>query len=146
MDPSEWLSTLTDHSKSRLTGHLFTQCPQGPSMLSQKAGFPFFSWLNSISPLHIFSVIFLSGIVWWKILQIRINLYLYISVLRLVAQLCPTLCDLMDCCPPGSSVLGLFPARMLERDTISSSRASFLPRDWIPISYVSCIGRQILNH
>ena len=24
MDPSEWLSTLTDHSKSRLTGHLFT--------------------------------------------------------------------------------------------------------------------------
>ena len=25
----------------------------------------------------------------------------------LVAQLCPTLCDLMDCSPPGSSVHGI---------------------------------------
>ena len=25
-----------------------------------------------------------------------------------VAQLCPTLCDLMDCSPPGSSIHGIF--------------------------------------
>ena len=31
-----------------------------------------------------------------------------------VAQLCPTLCDPMDCSPPGSSVHGIFQARILE--------------------------------
>ena len=33
---------------------------------------------------------------------------------RLVAQLCPTLCDPMDCSPPGSSVHGTLQARILE--------------------------------
>ena len=32
----------------------------------------------------------------------------------LVAQLCPTLCDPMDCGPPGSSVHGILQARILE--------------------------------
>ena len=32
----------------------------------------------------------------------------------LVAQLCPTLCDPMDCSPPGSSVHGILQARILE--------------------------------
>ena len=31
-----------------------------------------------------------------------------------VAQSCPTLCDPMDCSPPGSSVHGIFQARILE--------------------------------
>ena len=31
-----------------------------------------------------------------------------------VAQLCPTLCDPMDCSPAGSSVLGISQARILE--------------------------------
>ena len=31
-----------------------------------------------------------------------------------VAQLCPTLCDSMDCNPPGSSVHGIFQAGILE--------------------------------
>ena len=30
-----------------------------------------------------------------------------------VAQSCPTLCDSMDCSPPGSSVHGVFQARIL---------------------------------
>ena len=33
---------------------------------------------------------------------------------REVAQSCPTLCDPMDCSPPGSSVHGIFQARVLE--------------------------------
>ena len=33
----------------------------------------------------------------------------------LVAKSCPTLCDPMDCSPPGSSVHGIFKARMLGR-------------------------------
>ena len=31
-----------------------------------------------------------------------------------VAQLCPTLCNPMDCSLPGSSVHGIFQARVLE--------------------------------
>ena len=31
-----------------------------------------------------------------------------------VAQLCPTLCNPMDCSLPGSSVRGIFQARVLE--------------------------------
>ena len=41
-----------------------------------------------------------------------------------VAKSCPTLCDTMDCSLPGSSVHGIFQARILEWVAISSSRAS----------------------
>ena len=62
-----------------------------------------------------------------------------------VAQSCLTLCNPMDCSPPGSSVHGILPARILEWVAISFSRGSFWPRDWTLISCVSCIGRQILS-
>ena len=38
-----------------------------------------------------------------------------------VAQSCPTLSDPMDCSPPGSSVRGIFQARVLEWGAIASS-------------------------
>ena len=59
----------------------------------------------------------------------------------LVTQSCPTLCNSMNCSPPGSSVHGIFQARILEWVAISFSRGSSRPRDRI---WVSCIGRQIL--
>ena len=34
--------------------------------------------------------------------------------MHVCAQLCPTLCDLMDCSPPGSSSYGILQARILE--------------------------------
>ena len=37
------------------------------------------------------------------------------------AQLCPTLSDPMDCSPPGSSVHGIFQARVLEWGAIAFS-------------------------
>ena len=40
-------------------------------------------------------------------------------------QLCPTLCDAVDCSPPGSSVHRILQARILEWVAISSSRGSF---------------------
>jgi len=40
-----------------------------------------------------------------------------------VAQSCPTLGDLMDCSPPGSSVHGIFQARVLEWGAIAFSQA-----------------------
>ena len=42
----------------------------------------------------------------------------------LVTRSCLTLCDLMDCSPPGSSVRGIFQARVQEQVAISSSRES----------------------
>ena len=51
-----------------------------------------------------------------------------------VPQACPTLCDPMDCSPPGSSVHGIFEARILERVAISFSRRASWPRDWTQVS------------
>ena len=53
------------------------------------------------------------------------------------AQLCPTLCDPMDCNPPGFSVHGILQARILEWVAISSSKGSSPPRDQTPVSLVS---------
>ena len=53
-----------------------------------------------------------------------------------VAQLCLTLCDPMDCSPPGSSVHGIFQARILEWVVISFSRGSSWPRDWTQVSHI----------
>ena len=46
-----------------------------------------------------------------------------------VTQLCPTLCDPMDCSLPGSSVHGILQARVLEWVAISFSRGSSWPRN-----------------
>ena len=45
----------------------------------------------------------------------------------LVAQLCPTLCDPMDCNLPGSFVHGILQARILEWVAIPFSRGSSHP-------------------
>jgi len=47
-----------------------------------------------------------------------------------VTQLCPTLLNPMDCSPPGSSIHGIFQARILELVAISFSRGFSRPRDW----------------
>ena len=52
----------------------------------------------------------------------------------LVAQLCLTLWNAMDCSPPGSSVHGILKARMLEWVAISFSTGSFQPRNRIQVS------------
>ena len=53
-------------------------------------------------------------------------------------QLCSTLCDPMDCSPPGSSVHGMSQAKILEWVAISFSRVSPPIRDQ---TLVSCTGR-----
>ena len=68
------------------------------------------------------------------------------------AQLRPTLCDPMDCSPPGSSVHGIFQVRILERSAIPSG--IFLTQGlnphllWLlhwqaesfPLSHPPCLG------
>ena len=58
----------------------------------------------------------------------------------LVAQSCPTLCDPMDCSPPGSSVHGIYQTRILQLVAIPFYRVSSQPRDE---TQVSCIAGRI---
>ena len=59
------------------------------------------------------------------------------GVCVLAAQLCPTLCNPMDCSPPGSPVHGILQARIMEWVAISFSRGSSRPRDRIRISCIT---------
>ena len=54
-----------------------------------------------------------------------------------VTKLCPTLCNPVDCSPPGSSVLGISQARILEWIAISFSRVSSWLKDRICISCIA---------
>ena len=52
-----------------------------------------------------------------------------------VAVLCTTLCNLMDCSLPGSSVRGIYQGRILEWVAISLPTGSTWPRNQIQDSY-----------
>ena len=54
-----------------------------------------------------------------------------------VAQLCPSICNPVDCSPPGFSVHEILQARVLEWVAIPFSRASSWPRDWTPVSCIA---------
>ena len=67
----------------------------------------------------------------------------FVGCCCLVTKSCLTLCDPIDCSPPGSTVHGIFQARILQWVAISFSRGSSRPRD---PTYMSCIGMWILYH
>ena len=58
-----------------------------------------------------------------------------------VTQLCPNLYNPMDCSLPGSSVHGIFQARILKWVAISYSRGYSRPRDWTRVSCISYTDR-----
>ena len=64
-----------------------------------------------------------SKVVWDNWLKV------YCAALCLVAQLCLTLCDPMDCSLPGSSIHGILQAKILEWVAIPFSRESSQPAD-----------------
>ena len=86
------------------------------------------------------------------LIPLFITLYFFLSVRDTIyvsaksLQLCPTLCDPMECSLPGFSVHGIFQARILEWAATSSSRGSSWPRDRALVSCVSFIGRRVLYH
>ena len=67
-------------------------------------------------------------------------------VVVLVTQSCQILCDPMDGSLPGSSVHGILQARILEWVVLPFSEGSSQPRDRTHVSYLFCIGRQVLRH
>ena len=59
-----------------------------------------------------------------------------------VAQSCLTLCNPVNCSLPGSSILGILQARILEWVAISFSRGSSRPRDQ---TQISCIAGRLFT-
>ena len=66
-----------------------------------------------------------NGAVGYKFNVNKSTMYTQSKSCREVTQSCPTLCDPMDCSPPGSSVQGILQARIPEWVAIPSSRESF---------------------
>ena len=73
-----------------------------------------------------------------------ISIFLSISA-GSIAQSCPNLYSPIDCSLPGSSVHGVFQARILEWVTISYCRGSSRSKDRTCISCISCIDRWIFT-
>ena len=68
-----------------------------------------------------------------------------------LGKVCLTLCNPMDCSLPGSSVHGIFQARILEWVAISSSRGSSQPRDQTQVFRIAgrcfklCVTREAIR-
>ena len=96
-------------------------------------------WFSSLIGRILLQVSLLLFWIWW----IPSTSALLRSDQSLTHSVLPTLCDPMDCSPPGSSVHGILQARILEWVAISFSRGSSWLRDQIR---VSCISRQMLYY
>ena len=110
----------------------------------------------SISPSTEYSVLISFRIDWFDLLAVQgslksllqhHNLKTSIIVLLLIrkerkVQSCLTLCNHMDCSLPGSSVHGIFQARVLEWVAISFCRGSSWPRDRTQVSHIA--GRRFI--
>ena len=71
-----------------------------------------------------------------------INIYM---LLLCFCSASSTLCNPMDCSPPGSFVHGILQAKILEWVAISFSRGTSRPTDWNCIYYI-CRMMQSLYH
>ena len=83
----------------------------------------------------------------WAVIPVFMTSTKSLHVLCISAKLlqsCPTLCNPIICIPLVSSAHGVLQARILEWVAMPSSRGSSRPTDQTHVSYVSCIGRQVL--
>ena len=76
----------------------------------------YWSFSFSICPSNEYSGLIFFRIDWLELFAVR-----RLDQIRSVAQSCPTLSNCMDCSPPGSSVHGIFQARVLEWGAIAFS-------------------------
>ena len=100
--------------------------------------------INNVTTIHHiipFQGVFCQGCIWAEVFS-SINshcmcVYVCVCVCVLVTQSYLTLCDPMDCSPPGSSVHGILQARILEWNAITFSRGSSWSRDQIWVSWIA---------
>ena len=81
----------------------------------------------------------LTELAWYLIFEsvcvrIFVSMYVHVCTRAKSLQLCQTLCDPVDCSPPGFSVHAILQVRILEWVAVSSSRGSSQPRDQTRIS------------
>ena len=114
------------------TAHTLSMACASPwiNLLAVYYGFLLNSYMHKAKDSH-----------WWPVPGIHLRPRE--SVKTLATQSCATLCSPMDCSPPGSSVHGIFQARILEWFAISFSRGSSQPRDWTQVSCTA--GRFFTN-
>ena len=112
-EPSSCLPTV-ENNKSQMTS----------SWAWQLSAFPFFGlWIYAdIVPL--LKMPFLA--LFFKHLKVKVKLLS-----------CPTFCDPVDCNRPGSSIHGIFQARILEWVAIFFSRGSSWHQDWTQVSRIA---------
>ena len=95
------------------------------------------NWSSLHMCMHIYMYVlyFIFSIVFYhKILSIVLFAIQYVCS---VAHSCPTLCNPMDCSPPGSSVHWILQVRILEWVAMPSSRVSSQPRGWTQVSHIA---------
>ena len=127
---------------------LFLQCPSVFSFLL--AGGLSWTYLEGKASDHKFPLLLFI----WECLGFSLtfkNIFLYTCLFQLkyvcvwmLTQSCLTLCDPLNCSPPGSSVHRIFQVGIPEWVAVSFSRSS-RPSDE-PASCGSCVGRWGLHH
>ena len=93
-----------------------------------------YMWLPQLHPEMFILLIFLHT---WDLSCYTTWVWGYLWRWVLVVQLCLTLCDRMNCSPPGTSVIGISQARILEWIAIPYSRRSSQSRAWPQVSWVA---------
>ena len=61
-----------------------------------------------------------------------------------VVQSCLTLCDPMDCGPPGSYIHGIFQARVLEWGAIGEGQLKAQAQRYCPLTCLSDVSAELL--
>ena len=124
--------------------HLAPRDRLSNSLVAPKTFFFFSFSVSSLGKTQMKTDINYTSLCAYVLIQI-INMHVC-SVNSVISVESVWLFDPMDCSPPGSSVHGILQARILEWVAMPSSRGSSWPRDRTCISYISCIGRQVLYH
>ena len=86
-------------------------------------------------------MMYVECMVWFTCLSVFLIIIFQVDacvcVCVLAAQSCPTLCDLIDCSLPASSVHEILQARMLEWVAVPFSKGSAQPWDQTPVSHIA---------
>ena len=77
---------------------------------------------------------------------LQTQVYVCVCMPDLRAESCLSRWDPLGCSLPGSSVQGVFQARILEWVAISFSRESSQPRDRACVYHVSCVAGRLFTH
>ena len=94
-------------------------------------------WVVSFQHKSVLSFHYRVESISYRVCYLKTQVYGSLKVKVLIAQSCPTLCDPIDCSPPGSSVHEILQARILKWVAIPFSRGSSQPRDQTRVSSIA---------